>query len=176
MLATSQRLQTHMRRWLVLIVLVLAAAPGLRAAQKDDRQLGGQAADAVRTYAHYSIFDDITISVMDGTVTLNGRVTSPQKRNDIGARVAKIDGIRSVVNDIGVLPDSPLDASIRTRIASAIYNHPSFWRYASMANPPIHIIVEHACAYRQAPSARRSIAASPTRWRWWTARSALPTN
>ena len=81
---------------------------------------------------------------MDGTVTLNGRVTSPQKRNDIGARVAKIDGIRSVVNDIGVLPDSPLDASIRTRIASAIYNHPSFWRYASMANPPIHIIVEHA--------------------------------
>jgi len=24
-----------------------------------------------------------------------------------------------------------------------IYSHPSFWQYASMANPPIHIVVEN---------------------------------
>jgi hyperosmotically inducible protein len=27
-------------------------------------------------------------------------------------------------------------------VARAIYNHPAFWRYAQMTNPPIHIIVE----------------------------------
>jgi len=29
------------------------------------------------------------------------------------------------------------------RIARAIYGNPSFWHYAAMPNPPIHIIVEH---------------------------------
>ena len=42
-----------------------------------------------------------------------------------------------------MLPNSPLDARLRTKVAQTIYGHPSFWRYASMANPPIHIIVEN---------------------------------
>ena len=67
----------------------------------------------------------------------------PAKKDEIGKRVAKIDGVRSLVNEIQVLPVSPLDSDLRIRIAQAIYNHPAFWQYASMAQPPIHIIVEN---------------------------------
>jgi osmotically-inducible protein OsmY len=32
---------------------------------------------------------------------------------------------------------------LRYRIARSIYGNANFWNYAIMANPPIHIIVEH---------------------------------
>ena len=35
-----------------------------------------------------------------------------------------------------------VDDELRLRIARAIYGNPSFWHYASMANPPIHIVVD----------------------------------
>ena len=41
-----------------------------------------------------------------------------------------------------MLPVSPFDDQLRYRVARAIYGNPSFWNYAAMANPPIHIIVE----------------------------------
>ena len=47
------------------------------------------------------------------------------------------------LNDIGVLPVSPFDDELRYRIARAIYSNASFWHYAAMANPPIHIVVEN---------------------------------
>jgi len=82
--------------------------------------------------------------VSDGMVTLTGKVTMPYKRDDLGKRVAKVPGVREVDNRIGVLPVSQEDDRLRYRIASAIYGNPSFWEYASLANPPIHIIVEHS--------------------------------
>jgi hyperosmotically inducible protein len=57
--------------------------------------------------------------------------------------VAKIDGVRSVRNEIADLPVSQFDDELRYRIARAIYGNSNFWNYAIMPNPPIHIIVEH---------------------------------
>ena len=68
----------------------------------------------------------------------------PFKRDDIGARVSKIDGVRDIVNDIQVLPVSIEDSRIRQRVAQAIYGNSTFWQYASMVNPPIHIVVERS--------------------------------
>ena len=51
-------------------------------------------------------------------------------------------GVRSVRNDILVLPVSQFDDELRYRVSRAIYGNPTFWNYAAMANPPIHIIVE----------------------------------
>ena len=45
-------------------------------------------------------------------------------------------------NKIEVLPVSQFDDELRLRISRAIYGNSNFWRYATMANPPIHIIVE----------------------------------
>jgi hyperosmotically inducible protein len=126
---------------LVVALISLVVVPA-RAIQMSDADIAERVSQAVLTYPQFSIFDDVEIGVNDGAVTLTGRVTMPVKRNEIGKRVAKIDGVRSVTNDIGVLPESQTDAALRVRVARAIYNHPAFWRYAQMTNPPIHIIVE----------------------------------
>jgi osmotically-inducible protein OsmY len=127
---------------LVLLVAVLAA-PGPVYGQITDEELGERVAETVRTYANFSIFDDINVAVENRVVTLLGRVTAPQKKVEIEKRAARVDGVRELRNEIGVLPLSQADARLRTRVASAIYNHPAFWRYAQLANPPIHIIIEN---------------------------------
>jgi hyperosmotically inducible protein len=96
----------------------------------------------VNRYVNFTVFDDVSASVVDGIVTLSGRVTMPYKRQDLERRVARVDGVRTVQNQIEVLPVSQFDDQLRYRIARAIYGNPTFWHYGAMANPPIHIVVE----------------------------------
>ena len=96
---------------------------------------------SVNRYAQFTIFDDVTASVDNGVVILNGSVTMPYKKNDIEKRVAQIDGVRRVDDRIEVLPTSLRDDEIRVRVARAIYGHPIFWRNGARANPSIHVIV-----------------------------------
>ena len=56
--------------------------------------------------------------------------------------MARVDGVRQVVNKIDVLPVSQFDDQLRRQLARAIYGNPAFRPFASMVNPPIHIIVE----------------------------------
>jgi hyperosmotically inducible periplasmic protein len=98
---------------------------------------------AVETCPQVGIFDDISVQVEAGTAMLSGRVTSPQKKQEIAARAASVTGITGVRNHIVVLPASSEDDELRYRIARAVYGHPTFWKHASSPNPPIHIIVEH---------------------------------
>lgn len=132
------------RMTLAAVTLALVAALPLDAAQLPDRQLGERVAAAIRSYSRYTIFDHVDLNVLDGRVTLTGRVTQQVKKDEIGARVTKVQGVREVINNIGVLPLSPLDQDLRIRIAESIYNHPLFWHYGQMSRPPIHIIVEHS--------------------------------
>jgi hyperosmotically inducible periplasmic protein len=126
-----------------LTIATLALTPVAASAQLSDRQLGEKVADAILTYNKFSIFDDVNVHVENRNVTLTGRVTIPLKKDEIGKRIGKIDGIRSLTNEIGVLPVSQMDQRLRNTLARAIYEHPSFWRYSQLANPPIHIIVEN---------------------------------
>jgi osmotically-inducible protein OsmY len=98
--------------------------------------------DTIQRYDRLSIFDDIKVEIDNSAVRLTGRVTTPLKRDEIGQKIRGLDGVSSLVNDIQVLPLSPFDAQLRQRIATAIYSYPPFWHYASMAVPPIHIVVE----------------------------------
>ena len=124
-----------------LTALLLSAAPA-PAQDRRDVRLAAEIASSLNSYARISIFDDVNISVDEGVATVTGKVTMPYKKHDIGSRVARIDGVREVRNRLEVLPVSTLDDDLRYRIARAIYGNPSFWNYAAMANPPIHIIVE----------------------------------
>jgi osmotically-inducible protein OsmY len=126
---------------LVLLAAFIVAKPA--SAQISDRDLGEKVAESIRNYSKFSIFDDVNIGIDNRNVVLTGKVTAPNKKDDIGKRVAKIDGIRSLRNDIDVLPVSQVDARLRALAADRIYNYPAFWRYAQLADPPIHIIVEH---------------------------------
>ena len=135
-----------MKAWLAagctLLALLTAGAPA-SAQEPQYGQLGSQIARAINGYAHFTIFDDISATLDDGHVVLFGKVTMPFKRSDVEKHVARIDGVRSVRNEIGVLPVSRSDEELRYRVARAIYGNPSFWNYAAMAHPPIHIVVEH---------------------------------
>jgi len=126
--------------------LLLTANVALASANQTERkdfQVFKDVATSVERYTQFTIFDDVNASVKDGVVTLTGWVTMPYKRNDIGKRVAKIDGVREVRNQIADLPVSQFDDELRHRIARAIYGNSNFWNYAIMPNPPIHIVVEH---------------------------------
>jgi len=125
------------------IVLVLTLAAAAAAQDRRDVRLADLVGRSISGYTQFTIFDDISGHVENGIVTLSGKVTMPFKKNDIERRVARIDGVREVRNTITVLPVSPFDEELRYKISRAIYGNPSFWTYASMANPPIHIIVEN---------------------------------
>jgi osmotically-inducible protein OsmY len=112
------------------------------AQDRRDVRLAEDVGHSITGYAKLTIFDDINATVENGMVALTGKVTMPYKKDDLEKRIAKIDGVRSVRNDIGVLPVSQFDDELRYRVSRAIYGNPTFWNYAAMANPPIHIIVE----------------------------------
>jgi hyperosmotically inducible protein len=126
----------------VALTMAAAMAWGAQPAWKDE-QILADVARQVRQYANYTIFDDIGVSVSGGVVTLAGKVTMPYKRQDIERRARAVSGVLEVDNRITVLPASIFDDELRYRIARAIYGNPSFWNYAAMANPPIHIVVEN---------------------------------
>jgi osmotically-inducible protein OsmY len=137
------RLSMHLPAGILggLLIAVLAAQPA--AAQLSDAQLGYRVVDAVRRCPTFSIFDDVSIGVINRNVTINGWVTDPAKRDDIARRASRVDGIRSITNAIVVLPMTEADVRLRLRVARAIYGNAQFWRYGSSSNPPIHIIVIH---------------------------------
>jgi hyperosmotically inducible periplasmic protein len=128
---------------LAAVALTAAVATADTGENRKDLQVFNDISKTVTRYAQFSIFDSVDANVKDGVVTLTGKVTMPYKRDEIEKRVAKIDGVREVRDRIDVLPVSRFDDALRYRIARSIYGNPNFWNYAIMANPPIHIVVEH---------------------------------
>lgn len=128
----------------ILITLALLGSSAAFAQEpREDLQVFRDISNQVNRYTQFTIFDSVSASVDNGNVALQGWVTMPYKKDDIERRVRKVDGVAAVQNDIKVLPVSQFDSELRFRIARAIYGNSSFWNYASMANPPIHIIVNN---------------------------------
>ena len=130
-------------KFVATATVLLALSVPAWAADPNNLQVYRDASKQVLTYPQFSIFDAVHMQIDNGVVTLTGKVTMPYKKNDIEKRVGKIDGVHQVVNQIEVLPVSFFDDELRFRIARAIYGNSTFWGYGSMANPPIHIIVEN---------------------------------
>lgn len=126
-----------------VLVAALSLTPAAGAQDRRDVRVSEEVANQVNRYAQFTVFDDISAAVEGGIVTVTGNVTMPYKKKDIEKRIAAIDGVREVRSTIEVLPVSTFDEDLRRRIARAIYGNPSFWSYASMARPSIHIIVKH---------------------------------
>jgi hyperosmotically inducible protein len=122
-------------------LFLTAAGAAMAQPEREGLQIFNDISKQVTRYTQFTIFDSVDASIDDGVVVLSGWVTMPYKKTDIERRVAKVDGVVSVKNDIQVLPVSQFDDELRFRIARAIYGNSSFWNYAAMANPPIHIVV-----------------------------------
>jgi osmotically-inducible protein OsmY len=127
-------------------VLLTALSPGVASARPDlkDLRILDDVSATVNACPHFTIFDDVSISVEQGVVTLVGKVTMDYKRGELQKRVGAIQGVRQVVDQLEVLPASTFDDQLRQQISRAIYGNASFWPYAVMRNPPIHIIVDRS--------------------------------
>ncbi|HKO95689.1 MAG TPA: BON domain-containing protein [Pyrinomonadaceae bacterium] len=147
---TSQRLFSVA----ILSLSICASAIVGNALAKANSQ-GALSASVVRQVRHelatlpyYGVFDWLEFQTLpDNTVVLSGQVVRPTTKSDAEARVKAIDGVSKVVNEIQVLPPSPMDDRLRIALYRAIYdwNSPLF-RYATQSIPPIHIIVDRGRA------------------------------
>jgi hyperosmotically inducible protein len=92
---------------------------------------------------YFTVFDNIAYKVDSTTVTLLGQVVNPVVKSDAGNAVKHIEGVEKVDNQIEVLPLSPMDNRIRSRLFRAIYGYPALQRYALGVQKPIRIIVKN---------------------------------
>jgi osmotically-inducible protein OsmY len=131
-----------MSRWLLSALLALGLSAPALADEPSNLAIFNGVSKQVQQYAFFTIFDAVHASIDNGVVTLTGKVTMPYKATDLAKRVAKVDGVTQVRNQIQVLPVSQFDNELRFRIARAIYRNSSLSMYGIGANPSIHIIVE----------------------------------
>jgi osmotically-inducible protein OsmY len=135
----------------VLLMAVLLVVPTLASAgsSTQDRRSDVSRTDLSKkirkqlvTLPWYGVFDNLAYEVNGDTVILYGQVVRPTTRSDAERRVAKLDGVNRVVNNIKVLPLSSFDDSIRRRTYSEISRMGGLYRYLLGANPSIHIVVD----------------------------------
>lgn len=91
---------------------------------------------------YYSVFDNLAYRVEGDKVTLEGQVVRPSLKSDAEAAVKSVKGVSTVVNNIEVLPPSPMDDQTRRAVYRAIYGEPALSRYGFSAVASIHIIVK----------------------------------
>lgn len=111
---------------------------------ESDNDIAEDIAKTIQRYAHYTMWDHIIGRVNGGNVSLGGRVTPDRtKADDLFERVAKIKGVQDVQNDILTLPPSQSDRNLRRLIARQLFSNTHFERFATMVNPPFHIVVHN---------------------------------
>ena len=86
---------------------------------ENDKEVGEAVAKVVRRYPHFTIYDDVNISVDNGKVRLTGRVTMPFKSDELESRVSKVTGVQSLTNEIETLPVNIDDERIRANLTTA---------------------------------------------------------
>jgi hyperosmotically inducible periplasmic protein len=136
---------TGLKKLLAVSAVALMSVPA--ALQASNNKYAGDLTREVRhelvMLPYYSIFDNLSYRVDGNAVTLFGQVTRPTLKSDAENVVKRLEGVSRVINNIEVLPLSPMDNRIRIAAYRAIYGFPSLNRYAMGALPPIHIIVKN---------------------------------
>ncbi len=94
---------------------------------------------------YYGMFDNLVYLLQGRTVILTGQVVNPSLKPDAERAVKKVEGVDKVVNNIEILPPSPMDQQIRERVRQAIYGgYGPLFKYSYRPNAPIRIIVKNA--------------------------------
>jgi osmotically-inducible protein OsmY len=95
---------------------------------------------------YFGVYDYIAFKVDGATVTLIGQVVRPTLKSDAENVIKRIEGVEKVDNQIEVLPPSPTDDRLRTRLFRAIYQFPALQKYELGVQKPIRIIVKNGRA------------------------------
>ena len=152
--ANRTRERNHATTLLLAVLLLLPAGlaakhdkdhnDAFRAGPVDESRIAQKVRHELLMLPYYGVFDDLAFKVDGGTVTLLGEVTRPTLKSDAENVVKRIEGVTNVINQIEVLPLSPMDNQIRMAEYRAIYGDPALsTRYGFQALPSIHIIVKN---------------------------------
>jgi hyperosmotically inducible protein len=110
---------------------------------RTDEDLAKNVRHEILMYPNYTLWDDVSFRVQNGSVELLGAVNQPYKKTDLQRLVQHVPGVTAVTNELKVLPLSNFDDRLRLQVARAIYRDPALSRYAMGAVPAIHIIVDN---------------------------------
>ena len=117
------------------------------AGPQNESPLAKEVRHKLLTLPYYSIFDDLAFQVNGSVVTLEGACPPEPPwdiRSDAVNAVKSISGVTQVVDNIKLLPLSPMDWQIRRAEAQAIYGSSFIGpKYGYQALPSIHIIVDN---------------------------------
>jgi hyperosmotically inducible periplasmic protein len=84
------------------------------------------------TQPQYGVFDNIHFAIQGGdTVILRGQASRPVLKSSIENSVKRIEGVKSVQNEIEVLPASMNDDRLRAAVYASIYGFAPLQRYTS---------------------------------------------
>jgi hyperosmotically inducible periplasmic protein len=92
---------------------------------------------------YFGVFDNLAFKVEGNSVTLLGQVVRPTLKSDAESSVKRIEGVEQVINQIEVLPPSPMDDRLRRALFRAIYGYPALRKYALGVQKPIRILVKN---------------------------------
>ena len=113
--------------------------------QEDQEELVEDVSRAIQRYPHYRIWDYIDGRIDDGVVSIFGRVTPERdKAGELFERIAKVRGVQDVQMNVTPLSPSRSDDRLRAAIGRRLFSSEHFQRFASMTNPPFHIIVNNS--------------------------------
>lgn len=118
-------------------------SPSSSPADTQDAQIAAKTIHEIRMYPWYTIWDNINVRVNNGDVELTGQVSQPFKKPDMTRLAQHVPGVRSVTNNLEVLPTSMFDDRLRFQVARAIFRDPVLSQYAIEPIPSIHIIVDN---------------------------------
>ena len=134
-LREAERLARKEAKSVVNILRVVPEVP------RSDKEIRADAEKAVLRWERYGPFDAVAIEVQEGTIRLDGWVESPFKRAEVEERLAHVDAVRDVLNDLRVQGFSQGDIRLRREIHAKIYSDPLFERWADLPDPPVRVYV-----------------------------------
>lgn len=123
----------------LLVQMPPALAQQATAPSDAQQQAMSKLAAAVRkqivTNSLYGVFDAVHFAIKGDTVILRGWASRPSLKSSLESSIKKIPGVKSVVNEIEVLPLSPNDDRIRAEVYRSIYSYGPLQRYTSNRGP-----------------------------------------
>lgn len=106
------------------------------AQQQATSKLAAAVRKQIVTNSLYGVFDAVHFAIKGGdTVILRGWASRPALKSGLESSIKRIPGVKSVVNEIDVLPLSPNDDRIRAEVYRAIYSYGPLQRYTSNRGP-----------------------------------------
>jgi hyperosmotically inducible protein len=130
----------------VLIVAGFATTGVARSSQKEtkaNQNLVREVRHQLLLLPYYSVFDNLAYRVEGDRVVLEGQVVRPTLKTDAEHAVKSIESVSEVINNIEVLPLSPMDDQLRRALYRGIYGDPSLNKYSWSSVASIHIIVKN---------------------------------